>query len=66
MRAGRLQLLDDGQEVTDGTGEAVEADHDQGVAGPDVAQQMRQDGPVAVGARSVFLGSPHDLPKTAR
>ena len=55
VRAARLELLDDREQVADGAGEAVEAHDDQGVAGPDVAQQPGQHGPAAVGAGGVLL-----------
>ncbi len=50
-----LQLLDDGQQVADRAGEAIEPDHDQGFAGADVAQQARQHGPAAIGAGGVLF-----------
>ena len=55
MRPHVLQLLDDGEQVADRAGEAVEPDHDQGVAGLDGAQQAGQDRAAAVGAGGVFL-----------
>ena len=33
MRAGGLELLDDGEKMADRAGEAIEPDHDQGLAG---------------------------------
>jgi len=41
--------------MADRTGEAVEADHDEGLAGGDVAQQARQHRPAAVGAGGMLL-----------
>ena len=55
MRALRLELLDDGEQVADRAGEAVEPDHDQGLAGADLAQQARQHRPAAIGAGGVLL-----------
>ena len=55
MRALGLELLDDGEQVADRAGEAIEPDHDQGFAGVDVAQQARQHRPAAIGAGGVFL-----------
>ena len=55
MRAAGLELLDDGQQMADRTGKAVEPDHDQRFAGGDVAQQARQHRPAAVGAGGVLL-----------
>ena len=55
MRALRLELLDDGEQVADRAGEAVEPDHDQGFAGADLAQQARQHRPGAIGAGGVLL-----------
>ena len=52
MRALGLELLDDGEQVTDRAGEAIEPDHDQGLAGSDLAQQARQHRP---GTRSRAL-----------
>ena len=50
-----LQLLDDGEQMADRTGEPVEPDHHQGFAGADVAQQARQHGPAAIGAGGVLF-----------
>jgi len=55
VRAARFELLDRREQVADGAGEAVEAHDDQGVVGPDVAQQPGQHGPAAVGAGGVLL-----------
>jgi len=55
MRAARFELLDDREQVADGTREAVEPDDHQGFARTDVAQQPCQHGPAAVGAGSVLL-----------
>jgi hypothetical protein len=55
MRAGSPQLLDDGQQVADRARETIEPDHHQGLAGADVAQQVCQDGPAAIGAGGVLL-----------
>jgi hypothetical protein len=41
--------------MADRTGEAVEADHDEGLAGGDVAQEARQHRPAAVGARGMLF-----------
>ena len=37
MRAARFELLDNREQVTDGAGEAIEPDHDQGLARADLA-----------------------------
>ena len=55
MRALGLELLDDGEQVADRAGEAIEPDHDQGFAGADLAQQARQHRPAAIGAGGVLL-----------
>jgi hypothetical protein len=55
MRALGLELLNDGEEVADRAGEAVEPDHDQRLAGTEVAQQAREHRPGAIGAGGVFL-----------
>jgi len=55
-RTRALPALADGEEVADRTGEAIEADHDQGLAGADVAQQARQHRPGATGAQGALLG----------
>ena len=55
MRACGLQLLDDGEQMADRAGETIEADHHKGFAGADIAQQARQDGPIAIGARGVLF-----------
>ena len=55
MRAARFELLDDGEQVADRAGEAIEPDHDQGFAGADLAQQARQHRPAAVGAGGVLF-----------
>jgi hypothetical protein len=47
-------LLNDGEKVADGAGEAIEPDHDQGVGRPDGAQQTREHGSAAIGAGGVF------------
>ena len=36
MRAARFELLDHREQVTDGAGEAIEPDHDQGLAPADL------------------------------
>jgi hypothetical protein len=55
VRAVGLELFDDGEEMTDGAGEAVQPDHDQGFAGLDFAKQSRQYGPGSIGPGRVFL-----------
>ncbi len=55
MRAARLELLDDGQQVADGPCEAIQPDHDQGLAGTDVAQKAGQDRTTTVGAGAMLL-----------
>jgi hypothetical protein len=55
MRAFRLQLLDDGEQVADGSGQTVEPHHDQGLGGTDLAQQARQHRSGAIGAGGVLL-----------
>ena len=55
MRASGLELLDDGEEMADRAGEAIEPDHDQGFAGADLVQQARQHRPAAVCAGGVLL-----------
>jgi hypothetical protein len=39
MCSAGLELLDDGEQMADRTGEAVKPDYDQGLAGGNVAQQ---------------------------
>ena len=55
MRALRLELLDEGEQVADRAGEAVEAHDDEDVAGGDLAHELGEDGPGARGAGAVFL-----------
>jgi hypothetical protein len=50
-----LELLDDGEQMADRTGEAVKPDHDQGFASGNVAQQPCQHRTAAIGTRSVLL-----------
>jgi hypothetical protein len=54
MSTARLELFDDGEQVTDRPSEPVKPDHDQGFAGTDLAKQARQDRPGSIGARRVF------------
>jgi hypothetical protein len=55
MRPAGLDLLDDGEQVAGRAGEAIKSDHDQGLAGADLAPQARQHRPVAIGAEGMFL-----------
>ena len=55
MRPRCFQLLDDGQQVADRTGETIEPDHHQGFAGADLAQQARQHGSAAIGAGGMLF-----------
>ena len=41
--------------MADRAGEAIEPDHDEGLAGADLAQQARQHGAAAIGAGGVLL-----------
>jgi hypothetical protein len=55
MRPRFFQLFDDGQQVADRAGEAIEPDHDQGFAVADLAEQARQHGSAAIGAGGMFF-----------
>jgi hypothetical protein len=55
VRALRFQLLDDAEQMPDGTGEAVEPHHHQGLAGADAVQQLRQHRTAPVRAGGVLL-----------
>jgi hypothetical protein len=55
MRAVALKLFDDRKQVADRAGEAVQPDHDQGLAGADLAQQTGQHRAAAIGPGSVLL-----------
>src|SRR5208337_22082 len=55
MGAVLLQALDHDEEMADRTGEAVEADDDENIAGSDLAHQSCELWPSARGARPVFL-----------
>jgi len=50
-----LELLDDGEQVADRAGEAVETDDNQGLAGADVAQEAGEHRTGAIGTRGVLL-----------
>ena len=50
MRAAGFELLDDGEQVADRAGEAIEADDGEGFAGADIAQQAAEHGPASIGA----------------
>ena len=50
-----LELLDHREQVADRAGEAVEPDDDEGFAGTNVAQQLRQHRTGTVCAGGVFL-----------
>ena len=54
VRALRFQLLDDAEQMRDRAGQAVEAYHHQGLAGPDVAQHLRQHRTATIGARGML------------
>ena len=55
MATADFELFDDGEQVADRAGEAIEPDHDEGLAGADLAQQARQHGAAAIGAGGVLL-----------
>ena len=55
MPAAGFELFNDGEQVADRAGEAIEPDHDEGLAGADLAQQARQHGAAAIGAGGVLL-----------
>src|SRR5208283_3218451 len=55
VRAEHFQLLDDGQQVADRAREAVQPDHDQGLAWANVAQKASQHRSFAVGAGGVLF-----------
>ena len=55
MPTAGFKLLNDGEQVADRAGEAIEPDHDEGLAGADLAQQARQHGAAAIGAGGVLL-----------
>jgi len=55
MRAPAFEVFDDGEEVADGAGEAVEAHDHEDIAGADLAHQPGEDGAGARGAGAVFL-----------
>ena len=55
MRALGFELLDDVEQVTDRPGEAIQSDHDEGLAGSDLAQQARQHRAGAISAGGVLL-----------
>ena len=50
-----LKLLDHREQMADGTGQAVEPDHDQGVAAADFAEDPSKHRPVAVCPGRVLL-----------
>ncbi len=55
MPTAGFELFDDGEQVADRAGEAIEPDHDEGLAGADLAQQTCQHGAAAIGAGGVLL-----------
>ena len=55
MRAVGLELLDDGEEVADRTGEPVKPDDNQGFARADLAEQSGQYRPVSISTGCVFF-----------
>ena len=55
MRALGFELLDDVEQMADRPGEAIEPDHDEGLAGSDLAQQARQYRAGAISAGGVLL-----------
>jgi hypothetical protein len=55
MRTIGFELLDDGEQMADRAGEAVEPNHDQDLAGADLAQQARQHRPGAIGTGGVLF-----------
>ena len=57
MRALGFELLDDIEQVADRPGEAIEADHDEGLAGSDFAQHARQYRPGTISAGGVLLAA---------
>ena len=55
MRALGFELFDDIEQVTDRPGEAIQPDHDEGLAGSDLAQQTCQHRAGAISAGGVLL-----------
>ena len=55
MRAAGFELFDDGQQVADRAGKAIEPDHDESLARPDFAQQAGEHRAAAIGAGGVLL-----------
>jgi hypothetical protein len=55
MPTAGFELFDDGEQMADRAGETIEPDHDEGLAGADLAQQARQHGAAAIGAGGAFL-----------
>ena len=55
MRPLGLEVLDDGEQVADRAGEAVEPHDDQGFAAAYLVQQARQHWPGAIGTGGVLL-----------
>ena len=55
MRVARFEILDHREEVADRTGETIEADDHQDVAGVDFVQKLGQHRPSARGAGAVLL-----------
>ena len=49
------RLADPARQVADGAGEAIQPEHDQGLAAADVAQKSRQQRPAGIGAGGMFL-----------
>src|SRR5690349_1691177 len=55
MPTGLAHALDDGEQVRQGPGEPVDADHDEGVAGAEAVEQAREFRPSATGAGGFLL-----------
>jgi hypothetical protein len=55
MRATRLELFDDGEQVADGAGEAIEPHDDEGFARGHGVQQLGQHRTAAIGTGGVLL-----------
>ena len=55
MRAAGFELLDDGEQVADRAGEAIEADDGEGFAGADFAEQAGKDRAGSIGARGMLF-----------
>ncbi|TCN34068.1 hypothetical protein EV184_102379 [Sinorhizobium americanum] len=58
MDAARLEVLDDVEQVADRTGQPIQANDDEHVAGGEILQQLRKNRPCPRCARPVLLVNP--------